>query len=83
MNKTVYETEEMNVPMLEIEMQDEMEHLVAILSNNGYEVQVTPVYETLEELKATGCRTYNRMRPRIKYYSIKILGFIEKPKYND
>ena len=84
MKNGAFEMDGVTIPMLEIEMQDEMEHLVSILANNSYEVQVTPVYETLEDLKTSGYRgPINKIRPCVKYYSVKILGFIEKPKYEE
>ena len=65
--------------VLEIEYMEDMERLVSILANNKYEVQVTPVYETEEDIKKRypNHSQPSLVKPRIKYYSVKIVGKIE------
>lgn len=75
------ETKEVSVPVLEITNYEDMQQIVGILTNNSYEVQVTPVYETQEGLESRGVRLYRGQTPRVKYCLVKILGFIEKPEY--
>lgn len=85
MKNIVLETdgEVVNIPMLEIWNQEDMCCLVNTLSNNGYEVQVTPIYVTQEDIDNKGYRSYRNNNLRIKYYSVKILGFITPPNYEN
>ncbi len=81
MNQLVFESNEVSIPMLEIKTRDEMEGLVTILTTNGYEVQVSPVYETLEKREKRGLRTYEHTVPIVDYWVVKIIGTIAKPVY--
>lgn len=67
---------------LQIEFPEDMEGLVRILANNGYEVGVSPVYETKEDLKDR-YPNYKPISiiPRIKHYAVKICGKLNKPVY--
>jgi hypothetical protein len=67
---------------IEIEYPETAAHLVEILTQNDYIVQAEPVYQTLDEVKKDYPRSY-RGRPRIKHYSIKIVGKIDKPDYEE
>lgn len=70
-----------NFKVLAIECSAEMEQLVTILNNNGYEVNVKPVYETKEDLQAQQRYISRHVRPRVKYYQVEIMGIVEKPVY--
>lgn len=72
-----------NFKVMEIENPGEMSDLTCILANNGYKVQVTPVYETEETLKASGRRPFRHMRPQINHYAVELVGKVEKPVYKE
>lgn len=72
-----------NFKVMKIEEARDLMELMPILTNNGYKVQVTPVYETAEDLKANGRRVHRFMKPCIKYYEVEIVGVVEKPVYEE
>lgn len=70
-----------NFKVLKIDCREETEQLVTILANNGYKVNVEPVYETEEDLKSEGRYISRHVRPRIKHCTVEIVGIVEKPVY--
>lgn len=69
--------------VMEINTREGVEQLVTVLTENGYKVVVTPVYETPEELKDRGVRPHYVSHPRITHSLVKIIGKVTKPKYTE
>ena len=71
---------EFNISELKIESAREVEQLVGLLTINGYEVQVSPVYETEDEYKKRVKNYgYRKPRPIIKHYLVKLVGVAQRP----
>lgn len=68
---------------LKICQRDGVEQLVTILTENGYKVQVTPVYETQEEASNRLARQSFISHPRITHSLVEIVDVVEKPVYTD
>lgn len=70
--------------VLKISCSEEMEHLVNILTCNGYKVNVVAAYETKEDVEA---RFNNRVpsyyKPRINHWDVEIGDRIDVPEFDN
>lgn len=74
----------MNIKTIEIKYGNgrDLQMLTELLVNNDYKVQVTPVYETEEQIKARAPHSKYAMRhPNIDHFDVELVGRVENPVY--
>ena len=73
-----------NIKAIEIKYENhhDLQALTDILVNNNYKIQVSPVYETEEQIKTRAPRSRYAMKtPRIDRFAVELIGRVEKPVY--
>lgn len=72
-----------NIKAIEIKHENDRDLgvLTEILLNNDYKLQISPVYETEEQIKSRGHGKYALKNPQINHFTVELVDKVEKPVY--